>query len=131
MRNLGIRIKSLCCMPTKSADNAEIGTTVTVIVDRPLGSYHPEYKDIYYPINYGYIEGIRAPDGEEQDAYILGVNEPVDKFTGKIIAIVQRKDDVEEKWVVVPDGMMFSKDEIRQQIHFQEQYFESEIVMQY
>ena len=110
-------------------NNSIIGTTVTVTVDRPLGSYHPEYKDMYYPINYGYIEGVMAPDGEEQDAYILGVNEPVDKFTGKIMAIVHRKDDIEEKWVVVPDGMMFSKDEIRQQIYFQEQYFDSEIVM--
>lgn len=113
----------------KSAENVIIGTTVTVTVDRPLGSYPPKYKDMYYPVNYGYIEGIMAPDGEEQDAYILGVNEPVDKFTGKIIAIVHRKDDVEEKWVVVPDGMMFSKDEIRQQIYFQEQYYDSEIVM--
>ena len=43
----------------------------------------------------------------EQDTYILGVNEPVDKFTGKIMAIVHRKDDIEEKWVVVPDGMAF------------------------
>ena len=59
-----------------------------------------------------------VPDGEEQDAYILGVNEPVDKFTGKIMAIVHRKDDIEEKWVVVPDGMMFLKEEIRQQIYF-------------
>ena len=84
---------------------------------------------MYYQINYGYIEGVMAPDGEEQDAYILGVNEPVGKFTGKIIAIVHRKDDVEEKWVVVPDGMMVSKDEIRQQIYFQEQYYDSEIVM--
>ena len=80
-------------------------------------------------INYGYIEGVMAPDGEEQDAYILGVNEPVDIFTGKIIAIIDRKNDIEQKWVVVTDGMMFSKDEIRQQIHFQEQYFDSEIVM--
>ena len=113
----------------RSVDNVTIGTTVTVTVDRPLGSYHPKYKDMYYPVNYGYIEEIMAPDGEEQDAYILGVNEPVDKFTGKIIAIVHRKDDVEEKWVVVPDGMMVSKDEIRQQIYFQEQYYDSEIVM--
>ena len=37
-----------------------------------LGSYHPEHKDMYYPINYGYVEGVLAPDGEEQDAYILG-----------------------------------------------------------
>lgn len=110
-------------------NNSIIGATVTVTVDRPLGSYHPEYKDMYYPINYGYIEGVMAPDGEEQDAYILGVNEPVKKFTGKIIAIVRRKDDIEEKWVVVPDGVTFSKEEIRSQIHFQEQYFDSEIVM--
>ena len=110
-------------------NNSIIGATVTVTVDRPLGSYHPEYKDMYYPINYGYIEGVMAPDGEEQDAYILGVNEPVKKFTGKIIAIVRRKDDIEEKWVVVPDGVTFSKEEIRRQIHFQEQYFDSEIVM--
>ena len=113
----------------KSVDNVIIGTTVAVTVDRPLGSYHSEYKDMYYPINYGYIEGVMAPDGEEQDAYILGVNEPVGKFTGKIIAIVYRKDDIEEKWVVVPDGVTFSKEEIRRQIHFQEQYFDSEIVM--
>ena len=110
-------------------NNSIVGTTVTVTVDRPLGSYHPEYKDMYYPINYGYIEGVMVPDGEEQDAYILGVNEPVGKFTGKIIAIVYRKDDIEEKWVVVPDGVTFSKEEIRRQIHFQEQYFDSEIVM--
>ena len=110
-------------------NNSIIGATVTVTVDRPLGSYHHEYKDMYYPINYGYIEGVMTPDGEEQDAYILGVNEPVKKFTGKIIAIVRRKDDIEEKWVVVPDGVTFSKEEIRRQIHFQEQYFDSEIVM--
>jgi len=106
-----------------------IGEIVTVTVDRPLGSYHPEHKDMYYPINYGYVEGIMALDGEEQDAYILGVNEAVDEFTGKIIAIVHRNDDVEEKWVVTPEGMTFTKEEIREQIYFQEQYFDSEIVM--
>lgn len=58
------------------ANNAIIGTMVMVTVDRPLGSNHSEYKDMYYPVNYGYIEGIMAPDGEEQDVYILGVNEP-------------------------------------------------------
>ena len=67
-----------------------IGDIVTVTVDRPLGSHHPEHKDMYYPINYGYIEGIIAPDGEEQDAYILGVNEAVERFTGKIIAVIHR-----------------------------------------
>ena len=106
-----------------------IGDIVKVTVDRPLGSYHPKHKDIYYPVNYGYIEGIIAPDGEEQDAYILGVNEPVEEFTGRIVAIIHRFDDVEEKWVVVPENKSFTKDEIMQQVEFQEKYFDSEIRM--
>lgn len=106
-----------------------IGKIVTVTVDRPLGSYHPEYKDMYYPINYGFVKGITAPDGEEQDAYILGVDKPVKEFSGRIIAIVRRSDDVEEKWVVCPDGMSFTKDVIMSQIQFQEKYYQSEIIM--
>ena len=86
-----------------------IGEIVTVTVDRPLGSCHPRHPDIYYPINYGYIEGIMAPDGEEQDVYILGVDEPVKEFTGKIIAIIHRMNDIEDKWVVAPVGLSFSK----------------------
>ena len=104
-----------------------IGDIVTVTVDRPLGSYHPEYKDMYYPINYGYIEGVMAPDGEEQDAYILGVDNPVERFTGRIIAVVHRSDDVEEKWGVCPEDMTFRREEIARQIQFQEKFYQSEI----
>lgn len=79
-----------------------IGKTVTVTVDRPLGSYHPEHKDMYYPVNYGYIRGVMAPDGEEQDAYILGPDKAVTEFTGMMtwkksgslhrrVTIIQRK----------------------------------------
>lgn len=106
-----------------------IGDIVTVTVDRLLGTYHPKHKDMYYPINYGYIEGITAADGEEQDAYILGVNEAVKEFTGKIIAVIHRFDDVEEKWVVCPENVTFSKEEIMEMVKFQEQYFKSEIRM--
>lgn len=98
-----------------------------VVVDRPLGSYHPKHKDIYYPINYGYIEGIIASDGEEQDAYILGIDEPVKEFVGKIIAIIHREDDIEEKLVVAPENIVFTKEEIMEQVHFQEKYFRSEV----
>ena len=73
-----------------------LGKVVKVIVDRPLGTYHPKYKDLFYSVNYGYVEGIIATDGEEQDAYILGVNEPIKEFTGKVIAVIHRFDDVEE-----------------------------------
>jgi inorganic pyrophosphatase len=100
-----------------------------VIVDRPLGTYHPKHKDIYYSVNYGYIEGIIVADGEEQDAYILGVNEPIKEFNGKVIAVIHRFNDVEEKWVVAPERASFTKDEIIKQVDFQEKFFKIEIRM--
>lgn len=106
-----------------------LGKTVTVKVDRPLGSYHPKHADIYYGVNYGYAEGIMAADGEEQDAYILGVDYPVEEFTGRIIAIIHRINDVEDKWIVVPEDKLFTTEQIEKQIRFQEQYFEHEIIM--
>lgn len=106
-----------------------IGAVVTVTVDRPMGSFHPEHNDIFYPINYGYIEGAIAPDGEEQDAYVLGVDKAVEKYTGKIIAIIHRFDDAEDKWVVCPENKTFSKEEIAQQVRFQEQFFKTEIIL--
>ena len=106
-----------------------LGKVVKVIVDRPLGTYHPKYKDLFYSVNYGYVEGIIAADGEEQDAYILGVDEPIKEFTGKVIAVIHRFDDVEEKWVVVPNGTSLTKKEIMRQVDFQERFFKIEIRM--
>ena len=104
-----------------------IGTRVTVTVDRPLGSAHPICSELRYPVNYGYIKGIFGGDGEEQDAYILGVDTPLETFSGMVIAVICRGDDVEDKWVVVPDGMYFTTEEIRKMVEFQEQYFSSVI----
>lgn len=106
-----------------------IGKIVTVTVDRPLGSRHPNHPDILYTVNYGYIEGIMASDGEEQDAYILGVHVPVETFTGTVIAVIHRCNDIEDKWIVAPDGMTFTKEEIASATYFQEQYFHSTISM--
>lgn len=107
----------------------DIGRTVTVTVERPMGSYHPKHKNLYYPINYGYIEGIIGGDGEEQDAYILGVSAPVPTFTGRVIAVIHRADDVEEKWVVAPEGVDFTREEIIAMTEFQEKYFKSTVEM--
>nr|MDD5837579.1 inorganic pyrophosphatase [Eubacteriales bacterium] len=98
--------------------------TVTVKIDRPLGSYHPKHKDLYYPINYGYVEGVIAGDGEEQDAYIIGINEPLETFTGNIIAVIHRINDNENKWVVAKENTNYTVQEIEKQVHFQEKYFE-------
>ena len=106
-----------------------IGKRVTVIIDRPLGSYHPEYPDMYYPVNYGYVANVMAQDGEPQDVYVLGVDVPVEVFEGVIIAVVHRDDDVEEKWVAAPEGISFTADEIMEQISFTEKYYRSSVIM--
>ena len=105
-----------------------IGKTVRGKIDRPIGSFHPRFSDMIYPVNYGYIEGVIAGDGEEQDAYVLGTDKPLDEFQGKVIAVYHRFNDVEDKWIVSLDGSDYSDDEILQLIHFQEQYYEGELV---
>ena len=106
-----------------------IGNKVKVIIDRPLGTYHPKHKDIFYSVNYGYVEGVIAPDGEEQDAYVLGVDKPLKEFEGVILAIIHRINDVEDKWIVVPEGIVFTQEEIKKQVEFQEKFFNYSIVM--
>ena len=106
-----------------------IGKIVKVVIDRPLGSYHPEHKNLYYSVNYGYIPGIIAPDGEEQDAYVLGIDEPIKEILGKVVAIIHRKNDIETKWIVAPQSVSFSKEEIIEKISFQERFFDIEITM--
>ena len=106
-----------------------LGKIVKVTIDRPLGSYHPNHKDLYYPLNYGFVEGIIGGDGEYQDAYVLGVYEPIKEYTGKVIAIIHRLDDVEDKWIVAPTEMTFTAEEIYNQVQFQERYFRIEILM--
>jgi GrpB-like predicted nucleotidyltransferase (UPF0157 family) len=109
---------------------AYLGKTVTVTIDRPLGSYHPEKPEMYYPINYGYIADEIAPDGEDLDVYVLGVQESLETFTGKVIAIIRRRDDVEDKLVAAPPGISYTADEIMQTVAFQEKYHDSFIEME-
>ena len=101
-----------------------LGKTVHIIVDRPVGYRH---GDILYPVNYGYLPGVTAGDGEAQDVYILGVCEPLQEFDGRIIGAVRRKNDVEDKLVAAPEGMELHQAQIAEAVHFQEQYFDSTI----
>ena len=102
-----------------------MGKEVHVVVDRPVGYQH---GDIVYPINYGYIPGIIAGDGEEQDAYILGIKKPLAEFDGQIIAVICRKNDCEDKLVVAPVGSVYHQGQIAEAVHFQEQYFDTRII---
>lgn len=111
----------------KALVNSYLGKTVTVFIDRPIGSVHPKHKDIVYPINYGFIPNVFGSDGEELDVYLLGVKVPVREHTAKIIGIVHRHNDVEDKLVAAPEGTTFTADEIARAVSFQEQYYDSEI----
>ena len=104
-----------------------IGQNVKVRIDRPLNSKHPKHGFIY-PVNYGYIPNTISGDGEELDCYVLGVNEPINEFEGKCIAVIHRTNDDDDKLIVVPEGKEISDEEIRKLTYFQEQYFESEII---
>ena len=102
-----------------------MGKLVHVVVDRPIGCQH---GDIVYPINYGYVPGLIAGDGEEQDAYILGVSEPIAEFDGQVVAAICRRNDCEDKLVVAPVGHVYHQGQIAEAVQFQEQYFCSRII---
>jgi len=104
-----------------------LGKVVRVVVDRPLGSQHPKH-DFTYEANYGYVPETKAPDGEEIDAYFLGVDRPVSEGIGICLALVHRLDDNDDKLVVVPAGTNLGDEEIERAIHFQEEFFKHEIV---
>lgn len=107
-----------------------IGQTVEVKIDRPIRSQHPKHG-FTYDANYGFIPGTLAPDGEELDAYVLGVDEPLETFKGKCIAIIHRTNDDDDKLVVIPSDLAdISDEEIRKATNFQEQYFQSVILRQ-
>ena len=100
---------------------------VTVKIDRPLGTKHPKC-DVVYEVNYGFIPNTVSGDGEELDAYILGVSEPLEEFTGRCIAVIRRANDNDDKLIVVPDGMEISDAAIDKQTLFQEQWFKHMII---
>lgn len=105
-----------------------LGKTVTIEIDRPVGYiHHKGEKTLVYPINYGFIPGVLGGDGEELDVFLLGVDTPVSTFTGKIIGIVYRADDVEDKLVMAPNGVHFSAKEIARAIYFQEKYYDTTV----
>lgn len=104
-----------------------LNKTITVKIDRPIGSKHPEYGFIY-PVNYGFVPNTISNDGEELDCYILGIFEPLETFTGKCIAIIHRIKDNDDKLVIVPENRYFSNNEIKVLTEFQERYFENKII---
>ena len=104
-----------------------LGKKVTVTIDRPLGSKHPKHGFVY-EVNYGFLKGVEAPDGEDLDAYFLNVDSPLDSADGICVAIIHRLEDDDDKLIVIPEETMITDEEIKAATHFQEQWFRGTIV---
>ena len=104
-----------------------LGKKVKVVMDRPMGSKHPKWNFIY-PINYGYVPNTISGDGEELDAYIVGIFEPVEEYEGKCIAVIHRLEDDDDKLVIAPEEKIYTKQQIEALVEFQERFFEHEII---
>ena len=104
---------------------------VKVKIDRPIGSPHPKFNQILYEVNYGFIPNTVSGDGEEIDVYILRVDKPLKTFEGKVVAIINRKNDVENKLVVMPidNCKNVTKKEIEEKTYFIEKYYKSNIIL--
>lgn len=116
-------------MDSKSLNLAKsyLNNQVVVTIDRQLGTKHPKWG-FEYPVNYGFIKGAMAPDGEELDAYLLKVDRPVESFTGTAVAIVHRNEDDDDKLVIVLEGQSVTDEEIEKAVEFQEKWFKHIIV---
>lgn len=99
-----------------------LGKEVEVVFDRPLGSKHPKHG-FTYEVNYGYLEGVKAPDGEDLDAYFLGTDQSLQKVKDVVKAIVHRVEDDDDKLVVMPKELSMTDEEIETAVKFQEQWF--------
>lgn len=104
-----------------------LGKEVEVVFDRPLGTKHPKHG-FTYEVNYGYLEGIKAPDGDDLDAYYLGTDQSLQKATGVVKAIIHRLDNDDDKLIVMPKDIQMSDEEIDRAVNFQEQWFKHVVI---
>jgi inorganic pyrophosphatase len=125
---VGPRIESVTESKSLKLAKEFLGKVTKVTIDRPLGSNHPKWG-FRYPVNYGFIEGVIAPDGANLDAYLLRVDRPVGEYEGVAVAIIHRIDDDDDKLVVVPKGEpIISDGDIESAVEFQEKWFVHTIV---
>lgn len=102
---------------------------LSVIIDRPLGSKHPQHN-FQYELNYWYVPDTMSADGEELDVYVLDKDTPIAQCTWTCIGYIQRINDDDDKLLIVTDMKnKYSEEDIRNLTNFQEKRFESNIIL--
>ena len=69
-----------------------------VVIDRPAGFAHPRFPQIVYPLDYGYLDGTRAMDGDGIDVW-LG-RQGGSTVTGIVMTVDLHKNDAELKILI-------------------------------
>ena len=59
--------------------------TNSIIIDRPKGTSHPRYKDMIYPLDYGYLENTTSSDGGGIDVWLGSLNTVTSNTAAKIL----------------------------------------------
>jgi hypothetical protein len=106
---------------------AWLGRPSTVVVDRPVGSPHA-LSGTAFPVNCGLVQDTVSFDGEPVDAYVLGPVAPVTRAEGVVVAVLRRRDDVEDKLVVAASGQ-WDHASVAAAVAFQEHWFGTDVLM--
>lgn len=69
-----------------------------VVVDRARGEAHPDYDDMIYPINYGYLAGTTVADGGGIDVFIGASGEK--RARAVVFTVDLTKRDAEVKFLL-------------------------------
>lgn len=104
-----------------------LGHKYRVLIKHPIGSELEDNPDIKFEVNYGIVENEYDALGNPQEAYVLGIDRPLPFFDGRLIAIIHRTNDVENKWVI--SNIHYTKEEILEQVSFLEKYFNVEVII--
>ena len=97
-------------------------------IDRPVGYVHQKKAyALHYPINYGFIPNVLGGDDEELDVYVLGADVPLQSCRGRVIGIVHRENDVEDKLILSLDGEIYTAEQMLRAVSFQEQYYRTTV----
>ena len=128
MRENGVKDGAFALLRRKALADYYLGRTVEIAIDRPIGYVHAKKTyTLTYPLNYGYLPGVIGGDGEELDVYLMGVETPVSSYTARIIGVVHRENDEEDKLVAAPEGRVFHQGEIAAAVEFQEKYYKTRV----
>jgi inorganic pyrophosphatase len=67
-------------------------------IDRPRGAAHPRYPALVYPVDYGYLEETRSPDGGGIDIWVGSL--PEKRINAIVCTVDMYKRDSEIKLLI-------------------------------